>query len=146
MGTRLIVLLPLAALMTAALFVLAASTHSVLERRFVPEHAPATRLVRYESTCERIEQRLAELARAATACDAAPSCLVSSLVCPIEMTASHEREYERLRDRLQRECGSAHGDGIESIPVASDPSRSCDLSQEAMPSEAERAARQVFIF
>jgi len=146
MGTRLIVLLPLAALMTAALFVLAASTHSLLERRFVPEHAPAIRLVRYESACDRMEQRLAELARAATACDADPGCLASPLLCPIEMTVVHEREYERLRDRLERECGSGSWDGFDATPVASDPSPSCGLAQEATPSEVERSVRQVFIF
>jgi hypothetical protein len=146
MGTRLIVLLPLAALMTAALFVLAAFAHSVLERRFVREHAPAIELVRYESPCERMEQRLAELARAATACDADPRCLGSPLVCPVEMTAIHEREYERLRDRLERECGSERWHGIDAIPVASEPSESCDFSRQSMPSDSEGAARQVFIF
>ncbi|MBW2499409.1 MAG: hypothetical protein JRF61_19165 [Deltaproteobacteria bacterium] len=146
MGTRLIVLLPIAALMTAALFVFAAFTHSLLERRFVPEHVSTTRLVRYESACDRMEQRLAELAREATACDADPGCLVSPLLCPIEMTAVHEREYERLRDRLERECGSGSWDGLDATPVASDSSQSCDLVREAIPPEVEHSALQVFIF
>ena len=146
MGTRLIVLLPLAAAMTAALFVFAASTHSLLERRFVPEQVSTTRLVRYESACDRLEQRLAELAREATACDADPGCLVSPLACPIEMTAVREREYERLKDRVERECRSGSRNGLETTSAASDSSQSCHLAREAMRSAMERPARQVFIF
>ena len=146
MRTRLIFFLPLAALVTAALFVGALSLFSTLEANFVPETAPAIRLVRYESSCAAIQRQASEMARAATACEADPSCLVSPLVCPVVMDEVRLLEYERLREVLENQCGmtrtASHRSG-EGTPLEAE---ICGVSAQAADPSAREPAPETFVF
>jgi hypothetical protein len=146
MQIRLILFLPVAALIAALLLTLASSILSALEAELVPETAPAIKLVRYESTCAAIQRQVEEMARAATSCEADPSCLVSPIVCPVVMDEARELEYERLRDTLEDECGIVRTASYRSSGRTPYEAEICGVSAEAGAARSGEPAPETFVF
>ena len=105
MRTRCIVFLPLAALITAALFVLSASIVWALEATLASERGiSAIEVSLHETECETLRRRIGEVAREASVCEAHPGCLRSPILCPIVMREELAREYEALRSAVEARC------------------------------------------
>lgn len=67
------------------------------------------RAVPAEARCDRLRQEIRALSHEVTPCELAPECLGSPLLCPIALDPRIEREYARLRETLQAECGLSPG-------------------------------------
>ena len=113
MRIRCIAFLPLAALATGLLFLMASSLFSTIESTLVPAIVPAIaagagtptfELIRYETECEGLRRRIEELARDASSCDAHPGCLESPILCPIVMGRDLALQYDRLRRAARSRC------------------------------------------
>jgi len=107
MPLRLLAFLPPAMLITALILVSASSLVSAIDTKLTPAspERPPLQVQRYETTCDVLHREVYELARHATPCARDLRCLGSPLLCPIAMDADLEREYQRLRGELNRECG-----------------------------------------
>jgi len=133
MRIRCIAFLPLAALMTCVLLLLASSFVSTIESTLVPVIVPASavgavtpmiELIRFETECEGLRRRIEELARDANSCDAHPGCLESPILCPLVMGPDLERKYDRLRSAAQSRC--------KGLPTYATPAgRSCPVGDDA---------------
>ncbi len=136
MRIRCIVFLPLAALITCVLFLLASSLVSTIELTLAPVIAPfiladsggaatpTLELIRFETECEGLRRRIEALARDASSCDVYPGCLQSPIRCPIVMGEDLELEYDRLRRAAQSRCT-----GLPTSATRSD--RSCSVGDDA---------------
>jgi len=71
------------------------------EPRFSPLLAGLTR----ESSCDVMRRELHALSHEVIPCGRAPECQGSPLACPRALDPRIAREYERLRDALDAECG-----------------------------------------
>ncbi len=136
MRIRCIVFLPLGALITCVLFLLASSLVSTIELTLAPVIAPfiladsggaatpTLELIRFETECEGLRRRIEELARDASSCEAHPGCLESPILCPMVMGKDLELEYDRLRRAAQSRCT-----GLPTYATRSD--RSCSVGDDA---------------
>ena len=137
MRIRCIAFLPLAALITCGLLLLASSFVSTIESTLAPvivplivpasaagAVTPTIELIRFETECEGLRRRIEELARDASSCDAHPGCLESPILCPMVMGKDLEREYDRLRSAAQSRC--------KGLPTYATPAgRSCPVGDDA---------------
>ena len=106
MRLRLIVFLPLAALITLGLFASTSSLVSALDRSLSAEaERPSMRLVRYETECDVLYREIHTLSHEVTTCQVEPTCSGSPLLCPVVMDEAFERDYRRLRTALNERCG-----------------------------------------
>jgi len=78
---------------------------SALERSRDVEGPATFPLRRYESSCDVLRRELHALSHETTSCALAPECRGSPLLCPRALDDRLTREYERLRDALDAECG-----------------------------------------
>ncbi len=110
MRLRLIVFLPVAALIAFLLLISASSFVSALERSITTAtESPPLRVSRYETECDVLYREIHALSHAATTCEVQPSCEGSPLLCPAAMDARIDSEFQRLRSVLNERCGLSPG-------------------------------------
>ena len=107
MRFRLLVLLPLAGLITLLLLSGAASFVSALEISMVPVEAgpgpmPVTK---YETYCDGLVRQLHALSHEVGRCGVTRSCNGAPLLCPVALDDEIDRTYGRLRSSLHAQCG-----------------------------------------
>lgn len=106
MRLRLLVCLPLAALVTFLLLVCASSLVSALERSVAvtPSATGPMPVARYETVCERLFRELHALSLEVSGCSQGPACAASPLFCPAALDEGIDRDYRRLRGALHEQC------------------------------------------
>ncbi len=154
MRMRCVVFLPLAAVITGALFALTVSIVWALEARLAPPPAsPAIAISLHETECEQLRRRISELAREASACEAHPGCLHSPILCPIVMREERAREYEALRSAVESRCSglptyATHGWGscTRADGVCRIEAQACRPPQSWTKEIESPGAARVFVF
>jgi hypothetical protein len=129
-----------------SLFVLASSAVPDLEPLGVVRQVSAIEPVRYESSCAAVQRQVDEIGRSATACEADPGCLLSPILCPVVLDENRAREYDRLRDWLDRECGITRSASYRPHRRSSYEAEVCGVSEEVPKTPSTPHSSQTYVF
>ena len=146
MRARLILFLAPALFVTGLLLVLASALVSDLEPPAVAESAFAIEPIRAEASCAVIQRQVDSLARTATVCEADPGCLHSPILCAVAMDEARVREYERLRDRLDEECGIMRTASYRPARRSPYEAEVCGVSEESRALSSRERVPRSFVF
>jgi hypothetical protein len=91
-----------------------------------------------ESRCDVLRREIHGLSHEVTPCALAPECHGSPLLCPVALDVQIEREYERLRDALQAQCGMPRGllDFAWEIGAQTQVAERCELAHDGWEAAA----------
>ncbi|MFO0691270.1 MAG: hypothetical protein U0900_21405 [Myxococcota bacterium] len=102
---RLLVFMPLAAIVSLLLIGSTAALVSALEHE--REAVPTMPVALVDESCDVLRHELHTLSHTLSPCELPPVCQGSPLLCPVALDARIEHEYARLRDALHDRCGLA---------------------------------------
>ncbi len=141
MRFRLLVALPFSLLLVGILFASLANLVIAVEGRGAEADGRVFPMGAYESRCDRLRREIHALSHEVTLCELAPECHGSPLLCPVALDPRIDREYERLRDALDAQCGLPRGllDFAWEVGAQADRVDRCGLSHDGWEAAARGA-------